>query len=227
MSYHVIADNNAQDLVNQWLTPAGIAGIPSTFVVKNGKIVWIGHPMKLDSILDPIIAGTFDIVAFKKKYENDSKINRKLGNDIKNALKAVNDAVAAKDFERAFLMIDEGIKNVPIMTLSLKLEKFRILLNHFPEEKALIYARDLIKDNKSFSSMIAQQIIDNDGLSKASYIYAADILTAAVESNKFSLIYNMLALAYSKAGEWENRIQGQSGSFCFYLGAQLIEQRLL
>lgn len=33
-----------------WLKAAGIAGIPTTFVVSKGKIVWIGHPIKLDSI---------------------------------------------------------------------------------------------------------------------------------------------------------------------------------
>jgi len=41
-----------------YLTAAGIDGIPSAFLVgKSGKIEWIGHPMELDSALAKAVAG--------------------------------------------------------------------------------------------------------------------------------------------------------------------------
>src|SRR5688572_10930676 len=69
MTYNVVADNNAQELANLWLKPAGILGIPTTFIVKEGKLAWIGHPQKLDSIINSMLTGTYDVAAFKKEYE--------------------------------------------------------------------------------------------------------------------------------------------------------------
>lgn len=51
MGYSVIADNNEQHMGTNWLKAAGENGIPSTFIVKNNKVIWIGHPNSLDTIM--------------------------------------------------------------------------------------------------------------------------------------------------------------------------------
>lgn len=44
-------------------------GIPTAFIVdKEGRIVWVGHPMRLDEPLKQVVAGTFDMEAFKKEF---------------------------------------------------------------------------------------------------------------------------------------------------------------
>ncbi|NII29339.1 AhpC/TSA family protein [Pseudoflavitalea sp. X16] len=209
MRYDVIADNNAQEMANLWLKPAGIGGIPTTFVVSKGKIVWIGHPIKLDSIMDPVIAGTFDVAAFKKDYEVKSVASLKQSNEIKAIFAAVKEAADAKDFKKAFLAVDEGIQKMPILSMVLKGEKFKILLNHFTESEALQYARELNKENKSFASMIAVEICEKEGLSKEAYLYAADSFRSALEGYKFSLLYDKLALAYSKAGDAKAAVEAE------------------
>ncbi len=40
-----------------WLRAAGQYGIPASFVVRDGKIAWIGHPMRLDGPLADVVAG--------------------------------------------------------------------------------------------------------------------------------------------------------------------------
>ncbi len=209
MSYDVIVDNNAQDMHNLWLKPAGISGIPTTFIVKNGKIVWIGHPIKLDSVMDPIIAGTFDLAAYKKKYESRHEATTKMVNDMRRATEAVKSAAAAKDFDKAFQLVDESIKEQPILWMVMPIEKFMILLKNFPETDALNFAKDLIDKNSAFATVIAMRICETDSLTKQAYSFAAEKFRQAVKEEEFSLIYEKLAHAYSKAGDLKLAVLAQ------------------
>jgi len=209
MRYDIIADNNAQDMGNGWLKAAGQGGIPTTFVIKKGMIVWIGHPIKLDSVMDPILAGTFDVAAFKKDFEEKQAKSSKSDGEMKAIFKAIKEATDANDYSKAFQQIDEGIKKIPFLNLVLKAEKFRIMLRHFPEAEALAFARELNKENRSFSSMIAMDLTDKDSLSKEAYLFAVESWKKALEDYKFSAIYDKLALAYSKAGETRLAIEAE------------------
>jgi ribosome-binding ATPase YchF (GTP1/OBG family) len=180
-------------------------GIPTTFVVQKGKIVWIGHPIKLDSIIEPILAGTYDVAANKKRYDSASAGSRKQNSEMMALYNAVQAAEKAKDFNKAFRLIDEGTQKVPILKMSLRLEKFKILLNNYTEAEAMSYARELSKEDKSYSTMIAVTICDKDSLSKAAYQYAAEGFKEISPTN--SLILDKMALAYSKAGNLKEAIE--------------------
>ncbi len=45
MDYTVALDNDQAFMAKAWMEAAGRNGIPTAFVVKAGKIAWIGHPM--------------------------------------------------------------------------------------------------------------------------------------------------------------------------------------
>jgi thiol-disulfide isomerase/thioredoxin len=45
MEYAVAADDAKKFMAGNWMEAAKQTGIPTAFVVKDGKIVWIGHPM--------------------------------------------------------------------------------------------------------------------------------------------------------------------------------------
>ena len=54
-----------QSVYNDYMVAAGQGGIPTAFVVgKTGEIEWIGHPMSMDSVLEDVVAGTWDRAAF-------------------------------------------------------------------------------------------------------------------------------------------------------------------
>ena len=45
-------------------------GIPTAFIVdKEGRVVWVGHPMAIDEPLKEVVAGTFDVAAFRKEFD--------------------------------------------------------------------------------------------------------------------------------------------------------------
>ena len=54
-------------MAKTWLAAAEEHGIPTAFVVKDGKIAWIGHPMRLDDPLAKITAGDWDATAHAKE----------------------------------------------------------------------------------------------------------------------------------------------------------------
>jgi thiol-disulfide isomerase/thioredoxin len=57
MSYRVALGGKA--FVKDWLEAAEVNGIPHAFVVAEGKVAWMGHPMQLtDEIIGDILTGT-------------------------------------------------------------------------------------------------------------------------------------------------------------------------
>jgi thiol-disulfide isomerase/thioredoxin len=75
MDYSVAMDSQDGFMSKKWMEAAGQNGIPAAFVVSQGKVVWIGHPMAgLEETLDEVIAGKFDIAKAKKRAEAQQKI---------------------------------------------------------------------------------------------------------------------------------------------------------
>jgi thiol-disulfide isomerase/thioredoxin len=79
MTYRVALDDlsggEPGKMAAAWMKAAGQDGIPAAFVVdKAGKIAWIGHPMSgLDTVLEQVVAGTFDIDKARKELEEEQK----------------------------------------------------------------------------------------------------------------------------------------------------------
>ncbi|WP_339423745.1 thioredoxin domain-containing protein [Sphingobacterium sp. MYb388] len=202
MSYNVIADNNAQDISKTWLAPAGQAGIPVTFIVKNNIIQWIGHPMKIEEVINEIIDGSFDPIAYQKKHEKENSKEQEQRDKISRIFKAITTAAEAKDFDLAFKLTDEGAIELPVMKYALKFQKFKILLDNKTESEAMKYADELLKEDRdSYATMLAVTITDKDGLSKESYALASEIFEN--DSNKVSMLLEKLALTYSKMGNYQ------------------------
>ncbi len=61
----------------EWLTAAGQHGIPATFVIRQGKVAWMGHPARLCVVLDKMLTGTWDLAAAERARRQRSEANRK------------------------------------------------------------------------------------------------------------------------------------------------------
>ncbi len=60
MAYTIAYDEDKK-LWKRWMQAAGKSGIPNSFIVdRKGDVVWIGHPLGIEFVLDQILAGTFD-----------------------------------------------------------------------------------------------------------------------------------------------------------------------
>ncbi|TJZ54764.1 TlpA family protein disulfide reductase [Sphingobacterium olei] len=201
MTYNVIADNNELYMSNTWMRAAGQNGIPSTFVVKNNQIVWIGHPSKLDEIIPAVIADTFDITVYKAQFEKAKESSKATMQLFATFSTQVNEAVAAKDYDKAFTIIDESATKTPILAYTSKIEKLKILLEHFSEQKAIAYIKEITNAEKDrYEGTLASFLIERENLSKETYEFAATLVDKAIETYPFSGVYDLKAKAMIKAG---------------------------
>jgi thiol-disulfide isomerase/thioredoxin len=75
MDYHVAMDTEDIFMADNWMKAAEQNGIPTAFLVQQGKIVWIGHPMGgLEQALEEVAAGKFDIEKAKKRSAAAKKV---------------------------------------------------------------------------------------------------------------------------------------------------------
>ena len=209
MSYNVIADNKAGDMDKSFLKAAGIEAIPSTIVIKDNRIFWIGDPMDLDMFMTPIINGSFDVTAFKKQYETKANVKDDNIDEVTAAINELKMAIIAKDYTKALELIDADIKSMPFLKQALTLEKFKIYLEQYRESEAIICAKEMVKEDNSYGYKIAGIICDKDSLSKSTDLFAADIYKNGLKNKKSSLIYDKLALAYSKAGDMPAAVKAE------------------
>ncbi|ASU36558.1 hypothetical protein MuYL_4675 [Mucilaginibacter xinganensis] len=71
-----VASQDTSFTVRDWLEAYHRDYIPATFVVDGqGRVAWIGHPLKLDTVLKKIIKNTWDIEAesSRRKYADSSQ----------------------------------------------------------------------------------------------------------------------------------------------------------
>jgi thiol-disulfide isomerase/thioredoxin len=74
MDYHVAMDTADTFMADHWMKAAEQNGIPTAFVVLQGKIAWIGHPMGgLEDALGEVVAGKFDVAKAKQRAEAEKK----------------------------------------------------------------------------------------------------------------------------------------------------------
>lgn len=86
MSYRVAySGGNGADFSQAWLNAAGVRSIPTAYVVKDGKILFIGHPSVLEEeVIESMMSSDFDLVKFEKEQkelaEKRQQLEIKLGN---------------------------------------------------------------------------------------------------------------------------------------------------
>lgn len=111
MNYTVGWSSNQGGMAVSWMQAAAQNGIPASFIVKDGIIQWVGHPMELEAPLTAIKAGKFDLEATKAAFAKEAAetraemaINAEFGK-VTALRKAGNKAEAAKaiaDFEAKY-----------------------------------------------------------------------------------------------------------------------------
>jgi thiol-disulfide isomerase/thioredoxin len=103
MSYRIALDHTDGEptqsrgaMQRTWLRAAGISGIPSTWIVKDGKVLWIGHPKDLDKLkIEAARSGMFDIVAAKRQNAENTDRQKRQAQAQQHYWDAVHDKDAA------------------------------------------------------------------------------------------------------------------------------------
>lgn len=223
MAYNIAMDNNDQHMGNNWMKSAGQYGIPSTFLIKEGKIIWIGHPLALDSTLVKVIGGTFNMETYAKEYNQK---NAKRQDELAPLLalsKQVTDLIAVKEYSEALNAVDNALVTIkPPYDLSVRMMKFTLLFE-YDIPAALTYAKELCKEEPSGKGVVGQAIASKDGLPKEAYQLAVDYFTEqlAIPGVQVPMIHNYIAQCYFKMNDRANAIASEEKAV--KLGEEAIE----
>jgi thiol-disulfide isomerase/thioredoxin len=209
MGYSVIADNNDLHMGNNWLKAAGQNGIPSTFIIKDERIIWIGHPMALDTTLPKIFNGSYNQNDYKLAFEKRNEASRKQVAAMREGSKKVQEALDTKDYKKAFKLMEEVKVEVPILKISMDNLKFTTLLKHISEKEAIAFAEQWQKDFKSAPQYVLMGVKDMDGLSKETYLWALKNFESSNTSSINPMMYVLIASVYAKAQDFQNAVINQ------------------
>lgn len=200
MTYPVFADNNEEYMRRYWHEAVGAQGLPSTFVINKGRLIWAGHPAMLDRLMESFIDGTFDVQAFKKRHDQQ----RQMSEAAKLAADELQATIDKKDYEKALEMMDQYIAKSTGPYY--KMQKFQLLVDHFESQKATAYLTELKngKDNGAFE--IARVVPFKDNLPKDIYLLSIDILR---ERPKTYDQVSRISVALSKSGKIPEAIKAQ------------------
>ncbi|NOY74223.1 MAG: redoxin domain-containing protein [Kiritimatiellaeota bacterium] len=82
MNYNVAIDEKGA-VYSAYMS--GEKGIPIAFIIgKNGKVLWKGHPLQFDSVLEKVLAGSFDGAAQKRVSELSGELRQAMqGQDMR------------------------------------------------------------------------------------------------------------------------------------------------
>ena len=207
MSYNVLADNNATYMVNNWMKPYGQGGIPATFLVSEGKVVWVGHPVKLDSIMNLVITKKYDVAAFKETFAKQiaADVAAEKANQV---LQPISEAYKAKDYAKALKLMEALDPKNERHQMSANYMRFMILLEQNKEAEALAFGRNWIKATPMMTSTVGGVIMDKEGLSKEAYLYAIELYMPMYkqEGVVLPMLSHQIATAYARTGDFSNAI---------------------
>ena len=208
MGYSIISDNNEQYMSNEWLRAAGQNGIPATFIIKNSKIIWMGHPNSLDSIIPQVIDGSFDMQAFKEESDKRTQKEREQREMIMTLFKPIEEALSVKDYKRAFELMDKMSQERPEFKSTMSVMKFKTLLTKVDELEAIRFAEEALLNERAGSYLILEEVYKVEGLSPETYLWATEKIDNFNEITN-PVIIDALATCYAKGGDYANAIRYQ------------------
>ena len=197
LDYPVCRDTADDYLLTHWFKPTRSPGIPETVVVDaTGKIAWIGHPSRLNQVIDELLAGTFD-------YEKSAAAFAKstTGSDaMMKVFTEYGEAMKAGDWAKAIEVIDAN----PQYATSLLLPRFDALLRHNPAEAFEQVKEVVAKKDRTAGNYLAF-ISRADNLPREIYQFAA----AALEPNVRPSEFGYLAALFHRLGNSAKAVEYQ------------------
>ena len=210
MSYNVAMDNNDLYMAKSWMEASGQQGIPASFIIKGGQIVWIGHPHVIEKTIDEILGGTYNMTAFAEKFNADRKKSMEKTEPLIKLMKSVEESVKAKDFSKALNDIESGLITIdPVFKIAVSNLKFTTLLQHNAQE-GLKFAQEWAKESPGAKGMIAMGIVELDGLDKEAYLLAIEYLNEMLSQGVIKpTIHHLIAQCYAKMKDFKEAITSE------------------
>lgn len=203
MGFSVISDSDDEQMGSKWMKAAGQNGIPCTFMVKDGIILWMGHPIELDSIVKVVNSGHYDVMAARNaRIEKDKKSDSAMA-PFQKLFGAYEKATKEKKYNEALQITEEGMKMDPNYAGTFGFFKFQTMLDHFNEDSALAFAKEWQKSKPGYIGSTGAVIVNKPGLKKETYLYGIELLNTLLENPQMPPTMNSeIAKGYANMGDY-------------------------
>lgn len=212
MSYRVAMDTNDLPMTKQWMGAAGLDGIPASFVVKDGRILWIGHPSGLDKALEEISKGTYDLSANAQKQKQEAEEKRVSSKFLDTLEKDVEGAIAAKDYKKALALFGGGTPRLsPDAAFYYQYLKVSTLLK-FDVPKALAGAREVSAKDPGLGIMLAfTLLLSEPTLPMEAYPWCQEHLENSLKrpGSPNPIAHHLIALCKAKAKDFPGAVASE------------------
>jgi len=175
MDYNVAFDTKEGAMASTWMQAAEQNGIPAAFIVKDGVVQWVGHPMSMDEPLAQVVAGKFDLKASKEQFMKEINVSRARDRAFRELQEL--EGKYATDKAGTLARLEEIAKDPTMGTEAMSL-KLRLVAGDEPE-KAKAEIDSLIakgEDSMVIAGLFAVQAVRQEK-AKPVALYAAGKLT--------------------------------------------------
>jgi thiol-disulfide isomerase/thioredoxin len=211
MGYTVAMDTAVGDkgfMAKYWCSAADVH-IPTAFIVKSGKIAWIGHPMEIEEPLNQIQAGNWDIRSARTAHIKEKLAEKKFA-----ALQQkISPYLQAGQIDKAIDVFDKAIAQTPSFEETIGMTKLNLLVAADKTDDAATYTIHLVDvlKNPQTLSIIAWNIVAPNARKKSPELYPVALKAAqkAVEitHNKNLDVLDTLAWAYFANGDKQKAME--------------------
>lgn len=179
MAYAVCRDTADEAINRNWLTAAGIQGIPSTFIIdKTGRIVWIGHPSSMDAVVEELAAGTFNYEARQALEAANKKVEA-----------AINQAFEAKDYKKVMELLPDFKPDTDTGRLWAGFYRFQALL-HLDLKAADARYLEVLKEGPLLHAEFYSNIVlRTEGLPKEWYLRTIPVYQKRLKEEPAVIVY--------------------------------------
>jgi thiol-disulfide isomerase/thioredoxin len=147
-------------MAEDWMGAAGQSGIPTVFIVKDGRVQWIGYPLEMDEPLVQVVEGSWNLEQEAAKYRRGLAVQVELAAYRKQA----EEAIGAEQYEAALTSMNKAIESNPGHERMFGLQKFSALLGLAEFGQASTYGLHLVesvyREDAAALNFIAWSIVD-------------------------------------------------------------------
>jgi thiol-disulfide isomerase/thioredoxin len=213
MDYSVALDDipaggnpNEGAMAKTWMKAAEENGIPTAFVIRDGKIAWIGHPMSMDEPLAKITSGQWDLAATAKTRLADKARERKA----MAVQSKIYTPYRSGDYKATLSAIEEATSSDPELAEQFAPLKLNCLSRTGETDEALKLAHKLLDkyhDNGMALNNVFFPLIDLELKGDPDSLIAKLALEAARRANELTKgksynVLDTLAVALYRTGDF-------------------------
>lgn len=121
-----------QEMERTWMRAAAQDALPTSFLVKDGVVLWVGAPVEAGPALQELKAGTFDLASAKASFEKKAAVTQRKW-AAREAMGNATALFAKKDYAGGYAALTKLEQDFPEMAARAEDERFTWLSREDPK----------------------------------------------------------------------------------------------